>query len=572
MLTLLYPWGLLSLLSLGVVVYLYFFVFKGKRIEVSSLHFWRISESYKKEGSKRKRLPLSIPFLLEMLSALLLALLVSGPLITSEDALRHRVVILDGSASMNASTDRVSFRRKVREAMKRYFSTSHEDQRITLIESGFDPHILNERGLLLKEALPLLDAWRPSGPAHDLMPALELAHALTGEETPPLLITDHLLDPPDAEVIAIGEPLENTGWVSAHWTSSSKLFALVRHYGNAAAPKKIVIRGNGNPIGERTIDFAERDVVPLELTIPEDVDSIRIELPHDALENDNTLWMARPRKIKIPAFLHVDHPILSAFFKRAIRASRHLELSDTSTPGLLFTDHEKESFHGFRFRMHGSSKSEPLDGPFRIHNDHPISRGLDLNGVIWSADPEFRPEDGTTILACDDIALAVLKGKDFILNLDPDKSNVFDFPAWPVLVDNVADYVYHRSPGLKRFSYRLGESLSFDKPVSWDGDVVVEDPEGEEASFSSDSVLYGRFEREGIYRILHRGEEMASLNVNLFSMEESDLTSASNGTSGNVEKDSDLLLAEGRSPHRECALIVLLMMLTCWWILERRSS
>lgn len=565
MLAFLYPWGLAALLSLGALTFLYFFVFRGRRIEVSSLHLWRIAGTFRLEGRKRKRPPISLPFLLEMMSALLLSLLVAGALFTHEGATEHLVVILDGSASMNA------VRARALSKVEELCASSGSKNSITLIESGFDPRVLGREAMEPEEAMTVLARWRPSGPPHAMGSALELAFALAGEEATPLVITDHALTLAGAQVVSVGEPLENTGWISAHWTSDTQLFAMVQQFGKSELRKRIAIFGDGQPIGEQWIDFSLRKAVPLELSVPEGVSSIRLELPEDALPNDNILWMARPRIQGLPTGIEVDDPALAGHVRRAVEASSRLVLSDSFSPALLFLDEKSGKRAGFNVRFHEAEERESQTGPYGINAHHPLTRGIDLDGVIWSADPEFQAGDSQVLLSSGDLALAVFNGDEIVINIDAARSNVFSFPAWPVLVANAAEYAYERSPGLKRFSFRLGESFSFFKPHSWNSDVEVVRPDGGKVAFDRDHIYYGRLEREGLYRIMCNGEEKASIDVNLFAEEESDLTTAARLDAG---ASVDLATREAKSGHllnREIALAVLAMLIGCWWILERRS-
>jgi len=102
MLTFLYPWGLISLASLGAVAFLYFYVFRGKRIEVSALFLWGTGQSLRTEGQRRRHPPITWPLILELCIALLLTLLAAGLVYQRMTERRHVVVVLDSSASMNA--------------------------------------------------------------------------------------------------------------------------------------------------------------------------------------------------------------------------------------------------------------------------------------------------------------------------------------------------------------------------------------------------------------------------------------------------------------------------------------
>ena len=446
-----YPWGLLALLSLGMVTFLYFFVFRGKRIEVSSLHLWQMAKSLRLEGKKLHRPPITLPFILELMGALLLSLLVAGIVFSRPSDLLHLTVVLDGSASMNAEQGETSCRSAVSRIVENYLDELGSAGRITLVESGFEPRILGHEAMKREETLEALAAWRPSGPSHPLRPALELARALAGEEGAPVLITDHPSSLEGILVETVGTPLENTGWVSSHWLGRSKLFALLKQFGGGGPGKTVTIHGNGRKIGEQVVDLSTRKAVPLSVDVPEGVTNLSIELPPDALANDNTLLVARPPRLTLSVRVDVNDPVLADYIKRAVSSTELGVLSGADVPALRFSEDESIEPAGFKVRFRAPGTSESFAGPFTVNPFHPLTRGVGLEGVIWSGDPAFSMDSSinvkgaVSLLTAGEVPLAVLDKDTLILNLERTGSNVFTTPAWPVLAANIVDYVFDRA-------------------------------------------------------------------------------------------------------------------------------
>ncbi len=315
------PWGLLALGALGAVVFLYFFVFRGKRIEVSSLHLWQAARSLRLEGQRKRRPPVTLPLVLELLSALLLALLAAGLAWSREAKVRHLIVVLDSSASMNAEADGAAFRERAVGQVMRYFDELGADGRVTLVASGFEPRVLGRHSLERQAAAESLAGWRPSGPTHPMAPAVELALALGQEDAAPILLTDHPAPVEGARVVALGRPLQNTGWVSCHWTGPGELFALARHFGQGAPVKQVkATTADGRLLTEAELDFA-RGAVPLTLQVPPEVATVRLELPPDALENDNVLLTNRPLYMPVPVAVELEDEALARYVRRALDAT-----------------------------------------------------------------------------------------------------------------------------------------------------------------------------------------------------------------------------------------------------------
>lgn len=589
----LYPWGLISLASLGGVLFLHFYVFRGKRIEVSALFLWGSGQSLRTEGQKRRRPPITWPLILELLAALLLSLLVAGLGYSRVAERQHLAVVLDSSASMNAAEGQVSFRERANEKLLEIYRILGKEGRISLIRSGGGVELIGGRPLAQNEAEALLRDWEPSDPPHSFRPAIELARSLVKEKDKVVLLTDGAGGAAagsraNVVTLGIGQPIENTGWVAAHWIGKSKLFALVKHFGKGKPKKTVTLAGGGRKLGTVTADFARRDALPLVFNIPEDVSSVSIELPADGLANDNVLRITRPQRLVLPAKLDVKHPVLDGYLRKALVATGKVELLDPAWLALSFARLDESQpaapagHFEVRFHIGPKDKARPFVGPYFINHlaaAAGLIRGVDLHGVIWAADPAFKPADADAevLVSVGDVPLVVMTGggavaeQRLIVNIVPGRSSLFRAPAWPVLVSNIVDYVHERSPGLKRFSFRLGEGLSFRRPKAWEGKVTVEAPDGARVEFDGDHIYYGRFEKDGIYTVLAKGVKVASLDVNLLAEAESDLTKAS--SFGSLKEVEAALLPERerRSFHRELLVGAAAMLLCCWLLLERRK-
>ena len=587
----LYPWGLISLASLGGVLFLYLHVFRGKRIPVSALFLWDAGQSLRTEGQERRRPPITWPLILELLAALLLSLLVAGLGRSRMADRRHLVVVLDSSASMNAAEGQASVRGRAKETLQHIYRLLGRDGRVSLIRTGRGVELVGGRPLSQDDAEALLRDWEPSDPPHSMRPAIELARSLVKEEDKIVLLTD---GPAGAGVggsaniitLGVGRAVENTGWIAAHWMGESKLFALVKHFGAGKPKKTVVLRGGGRKLGTVTADFARRDALPLVFDVPEDVSSVSLELPADGLANDNVLRVTRPQRLVLPAKVDVAHPRLDSHLRKALAATGKVELIDPAWLALSFSraGTSPPAASSGRFEVHfyvgPKDKARPYVGPYfsnHLATAAGLLRGVDLHGVIWAADPAFTlpDKDAEVLVSVGDVPLVAITGgvvaeQRLIVNVAPERSSLFRAPAWPVLISNIVDYVHDRSPGLKRFSFRLGESLSFRRPKAWEGAVAVEAPDGERVAFEGDHIYYGRFDKDGIYTVLAKGVKVASLDVNLLAEAESDLTGAS--SFGDLDEVEAALMPEKerRLFHRELLVGAGAMLLCCWLLLERQ--
>ncbi|MFP4028910.1 MAG: hypothetical protein ACLFWL_14060 [Candidatus Brocadiia bacterium] len=575
------PPGLLALTSLGGVLFLYFYVFRGRRREVSSLFLWEATRTLKAEGQRRKLPPLTLPLLLELLAALLLALLVSELVLDHRSSRRHIVVVLDSSASMNAESKKPGFKSAAVGAILKIYDELGANGRVTILNSATS-HVIGEQAMGREDAEEALRTWRPSAPPHSFRQAVEVGHSMAGKDTDVLVITDHEVECENARVVAVGRAESNAGWINARWLGNDKLFGLVKHSGKGGGTRTIAVYDQtGQKIAEKTVTFGSQKAVPLLFHIPERVRTIRAELPDDTLENDNVLHLVRPLKVTVPCRIDLSDERLAENVKKAVHAARHLSLAGKNTPYLVFGDFrgsggDWEHFFRVSFRAPAERSSQAYVGPFFAKNYHPLTRGLNLRGSIWFADSKYRPDRGEVVVSAGQIPLVVMEDLHVVLNLGGPGSNIFQKAAWPVLISNIGDYVYRQSPGLKRYCYRLGERLAFYKPASWRGNVIIEAPNGERVTFSDKHVYYGKLDQEGIYTIHGRnrqGEnrEMAAVGVNLLSEAESDLSNAKHFGSVTSARASVLKEKGVHNFHREFSLGIIVLLISCWFLLEKRA-
>lgn len=578
---LLLPWGLTALVSLGGIIFIYLYVFKGKRIRVSALFLWDAGQSFRAEGKTKKRPPLTWPLVLDLLTAIALTLIIAALAWRTVSEQKHMVVVLDSSASMNAESLGSSCRARAIDKIRELSKTLGKDGKISIVRSGLSVELLGGKPLDIKSAESILNKWRPSDPPHSLRPALELARSLAREEEVVVLITDR----EQAEIsgkfitIAVGKPSENIGWIAGNWLQDgSGIFTLVRHFGDKRGKTEVVIEGDGREISKITADFTERDSVPIILEIPEGVQTITAKLPDDSLANDNILRLSRPTRLLLPVSVKINDKLLNTAINTALKAvDGTYPVEETEIPSVIFTDSTpgvKTSGAVIEFRIPPKEKAKMFTGPYIVDPFtamNALLTGLDLNGVIWPADPDFAEPAGTTLVSVGKLPAVLFTGNRVVLNIRPDMSNLFTSPAWPILVSNIIEYVKAESPGLKRHSYHLGEAFAFKKPLEWPEEITITSPEGIKTKFKGPMISYGRLALDGTYRITDKDNVLASIDANLFSEQESDLTKATE--SGNISDvkaamHPDLL---SHPLHRELAVAAAALALGCWAILERRK-
>src|SRR5579863_2721455 len=96
------PWGLLALLALPTIIVIHLYHRRFPPLVVAGLHLWSAETRQTIAGRQREKLPVTASLLLELLAALLLAVVLSEPHFSGLNEAVHLVAVLDGSASMSA--------------------------------------------------------------------------------------------------------------------------------------------------------------------------------------------------------------------------------------------------------------------------------------------------------------------------------------------------------------------------------------------------------------------------------------------------------------------------------------
>ena len=178
----------------------------------------------------------------------------------------------------------------------------------------------------------------------------------------------------------------------------------------------------------------------------------------------------------------------------------------------------------------GEGKDGVTAEPLAAQAGHPLTRGLGLQGVRWSA-ASGPALPGEVLIRRGDTELLSFRRRldgycDIYLNLAPGGSNLSRSPVWPALFWNIADFLRSERPGPGRRNCRSGEIVEF----RWNGSdgkrVSVTGPDGSVRSVAPvrRRVLLAGLP-PGISRI-EAGKESWSVSVSALSAAESDLSGA----------------------------------------------
>ena len=484
------PWGLLSLLSLPVIVVIHLYHRRFPPMIVAGLHLWGVETHTRTAGRRLERLPITSTLLLELLAALLLSIVLSRPQWGDADSAVHLVVVLDNSASMSATTMQgKSFRDTVVEELEERIETLSRGSMLTIILTGRRPVMLAGPRTSWPTAKQQLDNWRPSANEHDFQPAWDLAGQLAEESGRLLFFTDHLPAsdvpvPKLMEIVSMGESGGNVAVTTASWTFDStaakgNVFLRVGNYGTQTARVTVLGRTDVEDIFRRTLSIKANSSVALETEVRGGLGRLNIEVRSagDRLGLDNSVTLVEPkvRMLDVAVALGNTHPALRPI-QRVLAGipDLNLNMGESESAHLVIAPAEPlPASQGnlwwlgvgpINLSEQARKAAEDFIGPFLLEKRNPLLDGIVLGGVIWGGVQPVELDVNPLISAGKFPLLAQLKGTQttaYLLNIDLSRPNLTDSPDWPILIKNLIDLRRDNLPGLRRWNYRLNEEIRF---------------------------------------------------------------------------------------------------------------
>jgi hypothetical protein len=544
----------LGLLGLPVILAIHLFRQRFPPLVVAGAHLWGAETRITTAGRKLDRLPVTATLILELLAALLLSLGLSQPKIGMSADVSHLIVALDDSASMQAGpAGQETVRDRAIAEVERRMRDLGSSAVVTLIRSGPQPALLGQRGMNWSEARGVLDGWQPLAPEHDFRPVWDEAAQVAGEDGRFLFLTDRLPEedadlPRNMELLALGRPLENVALSAAGWdydspTAQGELFFRVANYGSQARTVSITGVSKGATLFERSAEVPPEGETPFHFEVPGGLGTIQIAISggSDGLDLDNRVTLIEPKvrivhvAIDLPADADAD-PV-----RRVLEVLPDLEDSGSRTDLLIGSGERPPVSDADQWWFgigplaaggDGETESVTVTGPFILNKQHPLLEGITMNGVIWGGVRQT-DQDMTPLISCDRRPLLgqlSTPGTAFLMNIDLSQSNLSRTLDWPVLLSNLVEMRRDALPGLRRWNYRVDETVSLRIPPSEPADadeLVLVAPDGSKRNLvrdRNDLVEIMRLRTAGIYRIEDQGEPRGEFAVNFFDPRESSLS------------------------------------------------
>lgn len=370
--------GLVYLLSVPALIYIYYFSLKKKRVEISSIIPWRRLREHVVRSSLFRA---DLLFYCQLVLLLLLAAAACRPYwqrSAKEEPGRHVVIVLDRSASMQAMEGRRSRFELARDRALKLVRRLRGNDRVTLITAGVRPEVRASATMDHARVEALIGGLGPSDVPDRMAPALQIALGLVREgerakRKNPLagdallhVFTDRTAESLGVGNLARGSPveLERVGSPKANaaltsiavykdlFSPQQQVSAYVTVENLSAKPFAGLLKGavQGKTVAARSVTLEPGAALTTKVgeQFPEGVLEIALE-PPDALPLDNRGYALLAGRKTVRIVLFTREPRCAAQFREIASAIPHLTLDVLSPDAYGSTDmasYQAAIFHG----------------------------------------------------------------------------------------------------------------------------------------------------------------------------------------------------------------------------------
>ncbi len=304
----LYPLGLLGLIGIPVLIFIYIIKSKYTEQTVASTYLWTLSERFLKR--KRRSSPLTgiISLILQILAVTLISLLIAHPILTVPGAAKEFCFVLDGSGSMRmevagtesptATEDGSALTRfdVAKDTIASRIADAVDGSIFTLVFAGDTTGVVYERMEDKEQALLLLDELEPAYNTVNLTDAMGLAQGYFAENAAlsTTLVTDATYAATEnVEVVNVAGAEENYAVSEVFHTLTGGILTVTgkvtSFVSDATLTVDLLLDGAEAPVATETVAVLAGEPTVFELSASTDAyASIAVRIREtDALAEDN---------------------------------------------------------------------------------------------------------------------------------------------------------------------------------------------------------------------------------------------------------------------------------------------
>jgi hypothetical protein len=550
--TFLAPAAAVLAISLPAILALYFLRIRRPTRIVPALHLWPDQIRDRQANVPWQRLRPSWLLLLQLLAAAALVLAALQPALPASATLaRHSIVLLDASASMQATDVTPSRFAEARRQVAGIIDQLGPDDRMTLIAVAPAARIVAS-SVGNRDALHhALDSITPSNGSADLSGALALATGLTraGDDARAYLFSDGIVDPLRAagdglpfpiEYHRIGVSGENVGLTSLSVRTSAQSRAATLHvqnFGQQSRTVSIEWRADGRLLDVRPVSLKGGEAVDLSLPVPADATAVSARTDATdlfALDNTATAVARTPRAfrvllvtpgnvfleqaLRLRSDLQVDVVPPSSYRPGSAYAltvfDRYLPATLPVSPLIVIDPPAGSALAGSTAigvgRVRASDAGDPLLANVDLQDVH-VARSQDLRSSTF----------GRPLLTSLQTPLLLVREEPYrqaLFGFDLHESDLPLRIAFPILMQNLSEWMLPSS--VPSHNVQPDEPVTI-VPEAGATSVSVTRPDGSHRSLTPGAVAtFGDTDQPGIYtvdQVVNGNTDRSWFAVNLFS-------------------------------------------------------
>ncbi len=540
-------------LTIPAILALYFLRIRRPTRIVPALHLWPDQIRDRQANVPWQRLRPSWLLLLQLLAAAtLVAAAIQPALPASATLARHSLVLLDASASMQATDVSPSRFEEAKRQVATIIDQLGPDDRMTLIAvsptSRIAASAVGDRDTLHRA----LKAITASNGSADLSGALALAAGLVraGDDARAYLFSDGIVDPLRAsfgdglpfpvEYHRIGVSGENVGLTSLTVRTSAQARAATLHvqnFGQQARTVSIEWRADGRLVDLRPLTLNPGQAQDLALSVPTDATAVSAHIQGTdifALDDTATAVARTPRAFRVLLVTPGN-----VFLEQALRLRADLQV-DVVAPG-AYRPGSAYAMTVFDRFVPPSMPVSPLIvldppsgsalaggtavgiGKVRAADaGDPLLANVDLQDVHVARSQDLRASTfGRVLLTSLQTPLVLVRDEPFrqiLVGFDLHESDLPLRIAFPILVQNMSEWMLPSS--VPSHSFHPDEAVTI-VPEAGATSVTVTRPDGSHRALATGSVAtFGDTDLRGIYtvdQVVAGKTDRSWFSVNLFS-------------------------------------------------------
>jgi len=540
-------------LTLPAIVALYFLKIRRPTRIVPALHLWPNQIRDRQANVPWQRLRPSWLLFLQLLAAAVLVAAAVQPVLPAGAALaRHSIVLIDTSASMQATDVTPSRLAEAKRQVSGVIDQLGPQDRMTIITVGPSPRIIaaitGDRDALHRA---LNDVTASNGPA-DLSASLSLAAGLVraGDDARAYLYSDGIVQPLRAsfasglpfpvEYRRVGVSGENVGLTTLTVRSSAQTRAAYLHVQNFGQQRRSVSlewRADNRLLDVRPLTFAAGQAQDLVLPVPADATSVTAHLAGGdvfALDDSATAVAKTPRAFRVLLVTPGN-----VFLEQALRLRSDLQIDIVAPAGY-------KPSAAYAMTVFDRYEPAPLpDGPLLVVDPptgsalaggQPVGIGrvrasdagdallanVDLQDVHVARSQDLRASTfGRPLITSLQTPLVLVRDEPYrqaLFGFDLHESDLPLRIAFPIVVQNLSEWML--PPSVPSHSFHPDEPVTI-VPESGATSVAVNRPDGSRRSLTGGAIAtFGDTDPTGLYTVeqaVAGTVQRSWFSVNLFS-------------------------------------------------------